>query len=411
MGVSSVAGAGRAHLNREFRAVLAGQAVSALGDAITLTATPLLVLALTGSGAWMGVVGALQFLPDLFFSLAAGVLADRVDRRRLIVIADSGRAVLTMLVPIADWAGWPTFGVLVAVTVPVNVLRVVSDAGLSSALPQLAGRDNLARANSYMEATLSVPYVVGPAIAGALVASIGAPSTLAIDAATFALSAASFLAVRRALRAERPAQMPSWMTDLGDGLRFIRGEPVVRTVIGFWVLTALVTTPLIAALSYYLTIDRGRGAEVFGFVGSAWSAGYLAGSLIAGRLPDRLLGARLVVAGVAIGLLIVAIATARSTLVYYPAAALIGAALAIIVVTAATLRASRTPDALMGRVGSTSRTLSLGLQPLALLGAGALIELSDGRLALIVLGTAAAIGSALFAPVRGFRRATYAPVG
>jgi hypothetical protein len=110
-------------------------------------------------------------------------------------------------------------------------------------------------------------------------------------------------------------------------------------------------------------------------------------------------------------LLIVAIATARSTLVYYPAAALIGAALAIIVVTAATLRASRTPDALMGRVGSTSRTLSLGLQPLALLGAGALIELSDGRLALIVLGTAAAIGSALFAPVRGFRRATYAPVG
>jgi ENTS family enterobactin (siderophore) exporter len=408
MGVSSVVGAGRAHLNRDFRAVLAGQAVSALGDAITLTATPLLVLALTGSGAWMGVVGALQFLPDLLFSLAAGVLADRVDRRRLVVIADSGRAVLTMLVPIAHWTGLPTLAVLVAVTFPVNALRVVSDAGLSSAVPQLVGRDNLARANSYMEATLSVPYIVGPAIAGALVASIGAPSTLAIDAATFALSAASFLAVRRALRAERPAQMPSWATDLRDGVRFIRGEPLVRTVIGFWVLTALVTTPLIATLSYYLTIDRGLGVEVFGFVGSAWSIGYLAGSLLAGRLPDRRLGARLVAAGVAIGLLIVTIATARSTLVYYPAAALIGAALAIIVITGSTLRASLTPDALMGRVGSTSRTLSLGLQPVALLGAGALIELSDGRAALIVLGTAAAAGSLLFAPLRRFRGATYA---
>jgi ENTS family enterobactin (siderophore) exporter len=411
MGVSSVVGAGRAHLTREFRAVLAGQAVSALGDAITLTATPLLVLALTGSGAWMGVVGALQFLPDLLLSLAAGVLADRVDRRRLVVAADTGRAVLTMLVPIAHWTGLPTLGVLVAVTFPVNALRVVSDAGLSSALPQLAGRDDLARANSYMEATLSVPYIVGPAIAGGLVASIGAPSTLAIDAATFALSAASFLAVRRTLRAERPAQMPTWMTDLRDGLRFIRGEPLVRTVIGFWVLTALVTTPLIATLSYYLTIDRGLGVEVFGFVGSAWSIGYLGGSLLAGRLPDRRLGVRLVAAGVAIGLLIVAIAAARSTVVYYAAAALIGAALAVVVVTASTLRASLTPDALMGRVGSTSRTLSLGLQPIALLGAGALIELSDGRAALIVLGTAAAAGSLLFAPLRSFREATYAPAG
>ena len=71
--------------------VLSGQAVSALGDAITLTAMPLLGLALTGQGSWMGLVGALQFLPDLLFSLVAGVVADRVDRRRLVVVADVGR--------------------------------------------------------------------------------------------------------------------------------------------------------------------------------------------------------------------------------------------------------------------------------------------------------------------------------
>lgn len=407
MAVSSAVGVERAHLSREFRAVLAGQAVSALGDAITLTAMPLLVLALTGSGAWMGVVGALQFLPDLLFSLVAGVLADRVDRRRLVVIADIGRAALTMLVPIAHWTDLPTLGVLVAVTFPVNVLRVLSDAGLSSALPQLAGRENLARANSFMEATLSVPYIVGPGIAGALVAWIGAPSTLAIDAATFALSAASFLAVHRALRAERPAQMPSWGSDLREGVGFIRRHALVRTVIGFWVLTALVTTPLIATLSYYITIDRERGAEVFGFVGSAWSVGYLGGSLIAGRLPNRQLGVRLVGAGAAIGLLVVAIATARTTIVYYPAAALIGASLAVVVVTGSTLRASLTPEPLLGRVGSTSRTLSLGLQPVALLGAGALVQLSNGRVALIVLGAAAVVGSLLFAPLRRFRDAKY----
>lgn len=387
--------------------VLAGQAVSALGDAITLTAMPLLVLALTGSGAWLGVIGALQFLPDLLLSLVAGVLADRVDRRRLVIVADLGRAALTMLIPIAHWTGLPTLGVLVAVTFPVNALRVFSDAGLGSALPALAGRDNLERANSYMEATLSVPYVLGPAIAGALVAWIEAPPTLAIDAATFVLSAAAFLAVRRPLRAGRPAQIPSWSSDLREGARFIRREPLVRTVIGFWVLIALVTTPLITTLSYYLTIDRGHGAEVFGFVGSAWSIGYLGGSLVAGRLPNRQLGSRLVAAGTAIGASILAIASTGAVAVQLLAGAAIGASLAIIVVTASTLRARLTPDDLLGRVGATSRTLSLGLQPVSMLAAGALIHQSDGRGALIVLGAVAATGSLLFAPLRRFRAATY----
>jgi hypothetical protein len=407
MAASSSAGTGVRHLSREFRAVLTGQAVSALGDAITLTAMPLLVLALTGSGAWMGLVGALQFLPDLLFSLVAGVVADRVDRRRLVVVADVGRAALTMLIPIAHWTDLPTLGVLVAVTFPLNALRVVSDAGLTSALPQLAGREQLERANSYMEATLSVPYIVGPGIAGVMVAWIGAPSTLAIDAVTFVLSAASFLAVRNPLRAERPAQMPSWRTDLRDGVRFIRRDPLIRAVIGFWVLIALATTPLIATLSYYITIDRGRGAEVFGLVGSAWSIGYLGGSLLVGRLPRRLLGVRLVIAGVVIGALILTIASTGAVAVQYAAAGAIGAALAVIVVTASTLRATLTPDDLLGRVGAASRTLSLGLQPVAILAAGALIQVSDGRGALIVLGATAMAGSALFATRRSFRRASY----
>ena len=154
-----------------------------------------------------------------------------------------------MLIPIAHWTDLPTLGVLVAVAFPLNALRVVSDAGLTSALPQLAGREQLERANSYMETTLSVPYIVGPGIAGALVAWIGAPSTLAIDAVTFVLSAASFLTVRNPLpRNDRPDT--SWRTDLRDGVRFIRRDPLIRTVIGFWVLIALATTPLISTLSY-----------------------------------------------------------------------------------------------------------------------------------------------------------------
>ena len=81
--------------NRDFTVVLGGQAISAVGDAITLTAMPLLVLFLTGSGALMGTVAALGLLPNLLLGLPAGALADRWDRRRLMLWSDAGRALLT----------------------------------------------------------------------------------------------------------------------------------------------------------------------------------------------------------------------------------------------------------------------------------------------------------------------------
>ena len=85
--------------NRDFVVVLAGQGVSAIGDAINYTALPLLVLFLTGSGLAMGIVGVLQTLPDLVLGLPVGALADRWDRRRMMLYADLGRAVLTAFIP------------------------------------------------------------------------------------------------------------------------------------------------------------------------------------------------------------------------------------------------------------------------------------------------------------------------
>ena len=92
--------------NRDFKIVIAGQSVSAFGDAVTFTALPLLVLAMTGSGVAMGLVGALQTIPDLIIGLPAGAIADRWDRRKLMLWSDAGRALLTALIPIAALAGW-----------------------------------------------------------------------------------------------------------------------------------------------------------------------------------------------------------------------------------------------------------------------------------------------------------------
>jgi MFS family permease len=388
------AGARALRGNRDFRIVLAGQTVSALGDAISITAMPLLVLFLTGSGALMGIVGALQFLPDLVFGLMAGAMADRWDRRRMIMWADGGRAALTAAIPLSHWLGLPTMAVILIVTVPINALRLFSDAGLTSALPSLVGRDNLGRANSYIEATLSVPYVIGPAIAGLLVASIGAASTLAIDSASFAVSAMSLPFVRRRLRAEREGELPRVLDDIREGIAFVWRNLVLRGIITYWSVIAVATAGVVPALSYYITIDRDLGPALFGYVGSAWSIGYLGGSLVTGRLRGERVGLRMLATGVVIGGALIAIATTRSAPVYLCAAAVIGAALAILLVSYATLRASLTPDEFLGRVGSTARTLSLGLQPIGMLGAGALVEVAGGGAALRAMGIAA-IGATL----------------
>jgi MFS family permease len=87
--------------NHDFKALLVGQGISAIGDAVSFTAMPLLVLALTGSGLAMGMVGVLQAVPDLLFGMVAGVFADRNDRRRMMLLADLGRAGLTALIPLS----------------------------------------------------------------------------------------------------------------------------------------------------------------------------------------------------------------------------------------------------------------------------------------------------------------------
>jgi MFS family permease len=382
--------------NRDFQVVLAGQAVSAFGDAITLTAMPLLVLFLTGSGALMGIVGALQLVPDLVLGLPAGALADRWDRRLMMMWSDAGRAVFTAAIPFSYWLGWSTITVILIVTVPINALRVLSDAGLTSAIPGLVGRESLARANSYMEATLSVPFIVGPAIAGVLVATLGAATTIAIDAASFAISAATLPLVRRTLRAARPEERQRILAEIREGIAFVWRHLALRAIIAYWSVMTTATAALISALGYYITIDRGFGPELFGFVGSAWSVGYLLGSLLAGWRANEAAGWRMLASGAVIGACLIVLALTAFPAAYLAVGACIGAALALQTVAYMTLRPALTPDELLGRVGSTARTATAALRPLGLIGVGMLISAASGGAALIGMGVVAIGASVLF---------------
>jgi predicted MFS family arabinose efflux permease len=391
--------------NRDFKVVLVGQGVSSFGDAITNTALPLLVLALTGSGFAMGIVGALSTLPDLVVGLPAGAYADRWDRRRMMFVADLGRAVITAAVPVSFWLGGPTMAVILVITFPLNVLRVLWLAAYTAAVPGLVGRPQIARANAIFEAFFTVGWIAGPALAGIFSALIGPASTIAIDAGTFVVSSAALLLVRRPLRPAPREERPHLLSDIREGVRYVAGHRTLRTVVLFWASSQIVTAALATALTYYVTRDRGLPTDVLGIILSAFGVGSLVGSLAAGRRPPEAVGRALIIGTVVTGVVLLAFTFEAPVAVLVGGAAIAGTTQSVVLIGYITLRTALSPDAMLGRIGSTARTISVGLMPIGSFVGGTLIDLTNGGVALAAMGALLLASSCLFALMPNLRRA------
>ncbi len=395
--------------NYDFRVLLTSQGVSALGDAVSFTALPLLVLALTGSGLAMGLVGALQTLPDLVFGMVAGALADRRDRKRMMFLADLGRAALTASIPISAFLGGPTMVIIFIVAAPMSVLRALFLAGYTASVPALVGRSQVARANSYFEAVYSVGYIVGPAVAGVLSATIGPGPTLGIDAVSFALSGLALAFVRRDLRAPVDRVPASIVADIREGIDFIVAHPMLRTVIVFWGVVSISSAPLVTALAVHITRDLDYPDTILGLILTAYGIGTVVGALLTSRAGRRPVAPILLGGTFATGIFLVIVALTDQVPALLAVAMGSGIAQSMVLVTYITLRTAYSPDALLGRIGSTARTISLGLQPIGLLGGGALIDLTNGSTTIAVMGLVLVGLSLAFAPIRALRHATMQP--
>lgn len=383
--------------NRDFKIVLLGQGISAFGDAITFTALPLLVIALTGSGVAMGSVGVLQSLPDLILGLPAGALADRWDRRRMMLWSDVGRALLTALIPLSIILGLPTMGVVLLVTAPINALRVLFMAAYTAAVPNLAGRGQVGRANGYSEAIFSLSFIVGPAIAGVLAGIVGPGPTLAIDAVSFLVSASSLTLIRRPLQGQRTRSQTHIVEQILEGLRYIRSEKTLRTVIAFWGLVSVISAPLVPAVIFLLSKDRHLAPQVVGFVISGYGVGYLLGAILAGRFSRGRLGIFMLGANVGSSVFLALFAVVDSPVLEALCALGAGVTGALVLISYITLRATIPPDELLGRVGSTARTISLGLSPIGVFTGGVLLDLIGGTRTMLLISVGALVITAVFA--------------
>jgi MFS family permease len=398
--------------NRDFQVLLLAEGLSSFGDAITFTALPILVLALTGSGLAMGIVGALETLPDLILGLPAGAFADRLDRRKMMLVADLGRALLTALIPISVAIGGPTMAVILLVAFPLNCLRVVWLAGYTAAIPGLVGRSQVGRATSILEAAFNIGFIAGPGIAGVLAAVIGPGPTIEVDAVSFAVSASAIVLIRRPLKPAPRTEDSHLIAEIREGVAYVVGHPVLRSVILLWSLVSVGSGALVSALTFHFQVDRHLGTEILGFVLSAYGLGSLVGAVLASRLTGGALGRNMLIGTFAMGLTLLVVAASPPVPLVLAAAFTAGVAQTNVLIAYLTLRTTHSPNELLGRVGSTARVVSVGLTPLGLLAGGLLIDATNGATALGAMGfwmIALALTFGASAIVRGARSPSVQP--
>lgn len=262
-----------------------GRSISLFGDAFTLIALPWFVLQITGSAtATAGILLTLQ-IPAMLTSLAIGSLIDRFQPRVIVALDNSLRTVIFALIPILYWVGALPLWMLFVLTFLAGMLVPATEVGLRSALPDLVNDKDLDAANMLWSFSLNLSFVVGPAIAGLLVASFGGPSVLLIDALTFAVMALVAITLPNIERIKTALQVP-----LSErlGLRQLWDMKVVRYTTFLSLVFFFSYGPLEAAMPVYSNVVLQTDARGYGLLWSALGVGALIGTLSSTALSRRL---------------------------------------------------------------------------------------------------------------------------
>ncbi|MFD7256131.1 MFS transporter [Streptomyces sp. NPDC059874] len=348
--------------NKNFNVFWLGQALSVLGGSISLIALPLLVLDATGSIIQMGMLTVVSGVTGIGTGLFAGYVVDRVDRRRLMIVCDLLRAALLGAVPFI-WMAGPRVWVLYVLTAGVGVLKTLFDVAYVTAVPQLVRPEDLTTANGRLMSTFAFGTLLGPVVAGLLTAGVGADWALAVDGATFLVSAGSLRWVtfhRAADGAEkRPTAGAGVLREMFVvGFRFLWSHPLLRPLTIQLTLLTFVTMGATDLLIFHVEEDLDRDAVTLGYVVAVSGVGAAVAALAAGRLRRVFGFGTCWIASLAmIAVSVAGIGLSRSVPVIAALAAVFMFGITLGGVCTMTLRQEVTPDHLLGRVTSAFWTV------------------------------------------------------
>jgi MFS family permease len=371
--------------NRSFVSLCAARAVSATGDQVAAIALVLLIAKDHPATAVGGLLLA-ESLPMLL-STHAGVIADRFERRRLMIMCQLGQALIFGAVTIWLPPYAALLGLLVLASLLGTLLRSTTQVALQATVPD---RDLFA-ANALLGVALWGSMILGPAIGGALAGIAGPRVALAVDTVTFVVSAATLLLLPRLPRVVSDDESDSGSA--GAALRFAFRDPVLRSLI--FAMTMLVAFAGVdnVAMVFLVKDTLGASSGAYGAAMTAFGVGMVGGSLLVVRYPDWrperiLLGSFTATAGSA-----AALSVAPSMAVVIPAQVVGGAGNGLDVAAQTTLVQRRTPPAMLGRMaGALNSAVAVGFL-VAYLGGGALVEVTSPRtaFALAAIGTLGAV--------------------
>jgi predicted MFS family arabinose efflux permease len=273
-------------LRRSLVALVAAEVISSLGSLMSVVALPWFVLETTGSPGRMSAVLAAEAAPLALLALASGRVATRLGARGTLLACDALWAPATAAIPLLHYAGALSFGVLLALSFVTGIPWAAHYGAQWAIVPELLGERaaSVAKANAVLQSAGRMTYFAGPALGGALLALVGAPAVLLVDAATFVLSFALIVAfvppaASSAGADEEPAQ-------LSDGLALLRRDAVLRPVTTAQFLSQAAFMAMQAAVPVLAFTAYDRDAALAGLILGVWGGGAMVGSVAAYRLVD-----------------------------------------------------------------------------------------------------------------------------
>lgn len=373
--------------HRNYRLFFAGQVVSLVGTWMQNIALAWYVVELTRSPVAVGFLAFCRFAPFTVFGLISGVVADRFDNRRLVMVTQSFSMILALALTVLAFSGAEVVWLAYALAAATGTALVFDAPGRHALTFQMVGREELPNAVALNASLFNGSRVIGPAAAGVIIAAFGV-------GVCFALNALSFLAVLTSLwlmradelvKPDRPEEHPSVLRSVREGLSYARHSPRVRLVLAMTTVVSTVGFNFHVLVPVLASDTLDAGPRTFGILSACFGAGALTGALLAAGLGraswKALLGG---VGGFSIALLVLApldTVVACALLLY-----VVGVCFTMWTANSQSLLQLSSPDHLRGRVLSLYLFAFAGLAPLGGLFSGWLAEVGGTELAFTVAG-------------------------
>jgi MFS family permease len=383
--------------NRDYMLLWSGQVVSSTGTQVSTLAFPLLILAITRSPALAGYAGALRALPYLLLSLPAGALVDRWDRKRTMIVCDSGRALAMASIPVALLVGHLTVVQVFLATTVEGTLYVFFNIAEAACLPRVVPKAQLSEATAQNTATESLTFLVGPPLGGALYQLSHTVPFLA-DAISYIASVLSLSLIRARFQEKREGARRALRIEIHEGLSWLWHHPLIR----FMALLTGGGNLLSAGYTLIIIVLAQRmhaSSFTIGLIFTIGSIGGIVGAVIGPTIQKRFRFGAVIIATVwMVALAMPLYAIAPNVIALGIISALPFVASPIYNVVQFSYRSAVIPDLLQGRVNSVFRLVAFGGQPLGLALTGLLIQ-NLGVIQAILIFSAGQILLALSATV------------